>query len=227
MRKPQSTLLVSMMIVSAPAIAADPVTFVPAQEAIAPTPVHYPTIEGRASVIDGRTLWYPQVSMRVGLAGIDVCELPQWSFMAEPLSRAKTNIPRPAPCGPLAKAWLKRVVDGRAIQCRGVSYRADGTLEANCSANGRDLGLEMLRVGWARITDSSSGSYAQAQRIAMASRYGMWSTYVLDMNEWRRKAVDRTVARRPIADMNLLAERESEISPPFADIRRLPQRTDR
>ncbi|OYR22848.1 hypothetical protein CEV34_4046 [Brucella pseudogrignonensis] len=65
------------------------------------------------------------------------------------------------------------------------------------------------------------------QRAAMSARYGMWATYVLDMNEWRRKAVDRTLDRQPIADFNLLAERKSEISPPFADAHRKPKRTDR
>lgn len=38
--------------------------------------------------------------------------------------------------------------------------------------------------------------------------YGMWATYVLDMNEWSRKAVDKTLGRQPIADFNLLVERE-------------------
>jgi hypothetical protein len=55
----------------------------------------------------------------------------------------------------------------------------------------------------------------------------MWATYVLDMNEWRRKAVDKTLDRQPIADFNLLVERKSEISPPFADAHRKPKRTDR
>jgi hypothetical protein len=50
---------------------------------------------------------------------------------------------------------------------------------------------------------------------------------VLDMPEWRAKAVDRTLSRRPIADFNLLAEREREISPPFEDARKRPLRTDR
>jgi endonuclease YncB( thermonuclease family) len=189
--------------------------------------VAYPTIRGPVAVIDGRTLWYPQASTSVRLAGIDACELPQWSFDAEPSNPAKNNVLRPVPCGPLAKAWLKRAVNGGSALCRGVSYAADGTLEALCSARGHDLGLEMLRVGWARTTGFSSGPYAQAQRIAMGSRYGMWATYVLDMNEWRRKAVDRTLIRRPLADMNLLMERESEISPPFVDARHLPKRTDR
>jgi hypothetical protein len=87
----------------------------------------------------------------------------------------------------------------------------------------------MLRVGWARVATlyPYNGQYLAYQNHAMAARYGMWATYVLDMNEWRRKAVDKTLDRRPIADFNLLAERESEISPPFVDARNKPKRTDR
>jgi hypothetical protein len=61
----------------------------------------------------------------------------------------------------------------------------------------------------------------------MSARSGIWATYVLDMDEWRRKAVDRTLSRQPISDFNLLAERESEISPPFDDARKRPKRVDR
>ena len=89
------------------------------------------------------------------------------------------------------------------------------------------VALEMFRVGRARTTPMMTGPYTEAQRYAMSARYGMWATYVLDMAEWREKAVDRTVTRRPLADLNLLLDRRSEISPPFADARRLPKRTGR
>jgi len=55
----------------------------------------------------------------------------------------------------------------------------------------RDLALEMLRVGWACTTPMMTGPYAAAQHYAMSARYGMWATDVLDMAEWREKAVDR------------------------------------
>lgn len=222
-----SRLLASMLLIATPAMAADPAGLQLAKQHSMSPSVIYPTIKGPVFVIDGRTLWYPQASISVRLAGIDACELPQWAFEAEPSTPAMDSVLRPVPCGPLAKAWLKRAVHGEPVQCNGVSRNADTTLEAHCSVHGNDLSLEMLRVGWARTTKLSSGSYAATQRIAMALRYGMWSTYVLDMNEWRRKAIDRTAMRRPLADMNLLAERESEISPPFADAHRLPKRSDR
>jgi hypothetical protein len=87
----------------------------------------------------------------------------------------------------------------------------------------------MLRVGWARVGGPSPAppAYLATQHYAMAVRYGMWGTYVLDMAEWRAKAVDQTLGRRPIADFNLLAEREREISPPFQDARRQPVHDER
>ncbi len=185
------------------------------------------TIAGRASVIDGRTLWFPQQRQLVRLAGIDACELPQWSY--DPQLHGRNAIPKPAPCGPLAKAWLKRSLRNADVTCSISSHAEDGELAGTCLAQGRDLAIEMLRAGWARATGLTPAppSYLAWQDHAMSGRYGMWATYVLDMNEWRRKAIDETLSRKPIADFNLLIERESEISPPFADARRRPQRIDR
>ena len=182
-------------------------------------------ISGRTSVIDGRTLWFPKGGHKVRLASIDVCELPQWSY--DPRRDGESMIPKPVPCGPLAKAWLKRTVGSAQVTCIVRAYDADSALLGYCSVRGRDLALEMVRVGWARVNSPAPAEYLTWQSYAMSARHGMWATYVLDMPEWRRKAVDRTLSRRPIADFNLLAERETEISPPFEDARRRPKRTDR
>jgi len=182
-------------------------------------------ISGRTTVIDGRTLWFPKGGYRVRLASIDACELPQWSY--DPRRQGESMIPKPVPCGPLAKAWLKRTVGNAQVSCLVLAYDTEGILLGRCAVNGRDLALEMLRVGWARVNAPAPAEYRTWQNYAMSARHGMWATYVLDMPEWRAKAVDRTLSRRPIADFNLLAERESEISPPFEDARRRPKRTDR
>ncbi len=182
-------------------------------------------IVGRTSVIDGRTLWFPIGRHKVRLASIDACELPQWSY--DPHRHGESKIPKPVPCGPMAKAWLKRTVGNAQVSCLVQAYDVDGGLLGRCTVGGRDLALEMVRVGWARVITPAPAEYVTWQNSAMSARHGMWVTYVLDMPEWRIKAVDRTLARRPIADFNLLAERESEISPPFEDARRRPKRTDR
>jgi endonuclease YncB( thermonuclease family) len=118
-------------------------------------------------------------------------------------------------------------VGNAQVTCLVQAYDVDGGLLGRCTVGGRDLALEMVRVGWARVITPAPAEYVTWQNSAMSARHGMWATYVLDMPEWRIKAVDRTLARRPIADFNLLAERESEISPPFEDARRRPKRTDR
>jgi endonuclease YncB( thermonuclease family) len=182
-------------------------------------------VSGRASVIDGRTLWFPIGRHKVRLASIDACELPQWSY--DPRRHGESTSPKPVPCGPLAKAWLKRAIGSAPVTCIVRANVADGALAGECSVRGRDLALEMLRVGWARVTSPAPADYLTWQNYAMSARHGMWATYVLDMPEWRRKAMDRTLSRRPIADFNLLAERDSEISPPFEDARRRPKRTYR
>jgi endonuclease YncB( thermonuclease family) len=217
-------------VVPSPALAADVVSRQvrnPDQlQEIAPN-VMATKIAGQVSVIDGRTLWFPHSAAKVRLAGIDSCELPQWSY--DPKQHGESRIPKPVPCGPLAKAWLKRTVGDARVICEILFHSDDGVVAGLCRANGRDLAIEMLRVGWARVKGPSPvpRDYLAWQKHAQSARYGMWTTYVLDMDEWRRKAVDRTLSRKPIADFNLLAERESEISPPFVDARKRPQRTDR
>jgi endonuclease YncB( thermonuclease family) len=221
----------ALTAIVAPAAAADLVKR-PIQEPQTRTaaPVYQsPIYKGRVAVMDGQTLWYPQYAQRVRLVDIDACELPQWAIDPKWVDRERQRAPSPVPCGPLAKAWLKRTVGNKPVECSVLAYGHDGIPQARCTAGARDLAVEMLRVGWARVASpySYNSQYLAYQQRAMAARYGMWATYVLDMNEWRRKAVDKTLSRQPIADFNLLVERQSEISPPFIDARKKPKRTDR
>jgi endonuclease YncB( thermonuclease family) len=225
---PVAAIATFLTITSSAAVAADLVRNVPAPPAGNGNGIS--RLNGHVSVIDGRTLWYPQYAQKIRLADVDACELPQWALDPDWQNRDRIKAPPPVPCGPLAKAWLKRSIGAKSVTCEIVAVGSDGTSEGNCVAGrGSDLALEMLRVGWARVSDPfpRNGQYLQYQTSAMAARYGMWATYVLDMNEWRRRSVDKTLERQPIADFNLLATRQSEISPPFADARNKPHRTDR
>jgi endonuclease YncB( thermonuclease family) len=185
-------------------------------------------VNGRVAVVDGRTLWFPADRILLRLAGIDSCELVQWSFDPKAAAATAQSL-APVPCGALAKAWLKRTIGHRAVRCNTV---ADGrTFESRgvCKVGDQDIALEMLRVGWAKVDTAVARDrrYVEAQRSAIAARYGMWSTYVLETQEWRDRAIDKTAGRIPQADINLLSERNSEISPPFLDARRQPGRRDR
>lgn len=210
-------LAASIALASTSAFAADVIKRTPAASLpVHPSqPVTLPIFKGRVAVMDGRTLWFPTYAKRVRLADIDACELPQWALDPKWTNREVTKAPPPVPCGPFAKAWLKRTIGSSAVTCAVVGYDDEAMPRARCTSRGHDLALEMLRVGWARVDSPylTHPQYMGYQRAAMSARYGMWATYVLDMNEWRRKAVDRTLDRQPIADFNLLAERKSEISP--------------
>lgn len=183
------------------------------------------TVAGRVTVIDGRTLWFPGTGQKVRLDGIDTCELPQWAF--DPKRHGDSLVLKPTPCGALSKAWLKRLIGDSEVACRISSYSVDGAFSGKCIVDARDLAVGMLRVGWARVKEPASVNYLRWQHYAMSARYGMWATYVMDPDEWRATAVDRTLARRPIADFNLLSDRMHEISPPFLDAKELPARSDR
>lgn len=186
-------------------------------------------LKGLATAIDGKTLWFPTYGRSVHLAGIDGCELPQWAFDPKTPKSATSRTLAPIPCGGMAKAWLKRSIGSRPVSCDVARSNIDGNLIGTCIVGNRDLARELLRVGWARLDPGEvrRADYAAAQRYAVSARYGIWGTYVLDMDEWRAKAVDRTLDRRPSADVNLLKERKAEITPPFTDARRAPARTDR
>ena len=185
-------------------------------------------VSGQVAVVDGRTLWFPANRQLVRLSEVDSCDLVQWSF--DPKA---TPVPAPslAPisCGALAKAWLKKTVGRRSVRCDAVADGYSPGLVGQCRIGNRDLALEMLRVGWAKLSTPfpRNRRYVEVEQSAISARYGMWGTYVLDMPEWREKAIDKTLGRRPQADINLLRERDSEISPPFLDARRQPKRRDR
>lgn len=183
------------------------------------------TLRSRVRVIDGRTLWFPDPPHRIRLAEIDVCELPQWAF--DPTRYGKAEALKPVPCGALAKAWLKRFVGDTKVTCHVTATDRDNNHVGTCFSGRQDLAIEMLRVGWARVRSPSSTRYLAWQRYAMNARLGLWATYVLDMDEWRANARDTTLGRHPSADLNLLAERKREITPPFADARRRFRRGDR
>lgn len=184
-------------------------------------------IAGRAAVIDGHTLWLPRLRVLVRLAGIDSCELPQWSF--EPNASEAAPSPAPFACGAMAKAWLKRLVGDERVTCVLDLHFSTASVAGICRVGTVDLGREMLRVGLAELaTDGSSPpDYRAAQTRAKEARYGMWGTYVLDIDEWRTHAVDQTLGRQPFADWNLLSTRQREISPAFRDARRQPSRRNR
>jgi endonuclease YncB( thermonuclease family) len=184
------------------------------------------SIKGRAAALSGDALWFAIPGIKVRLAGIRSCALPQWAF--DPSKEGNAQL-TPIPCGSFAMAWLKRSVGKAVVSCRMEPFVTVGGMSGRCEAHGRDLAYEMLRVGWARVDGAGTLDlrYLAAERYARAARYGLWGAYVLDPDEWNLRAVDQTAHRRPSADQNLLLDRHSEMTPPFSDWRNSPTRKDR
>lgn len=176
-------------------------------------------LSGRVIVVDGRTLLFPDQGRAVQLMNIDTCDLAQWAVVRS------SSGPSPVPCGARAKAWLTRTVGTQSVDCQGAGFNGTGQVLGYCTVKGRDVALEMLRVGLAVIDTPRPlrAQYFAAQADAVAKRYGIWATFILEMEEWRRRAVDQTTTRQPIADYNLLAERERDVTPPMIESRHLPK----
>lgn len=152
-------------LIKTPAAAARP------PQRLSDAPIYQnPVYNGRVAVMDGRTLWYPQYAQRVRLVEIDACELPQWAIDPKWVDRQRQKAPSPVPCGPLAKAWLKRTIGSKPVECTVLAYGNDGVPQARCTSAGRDIAVEMLRVGWARVASpySYNSQYLAYQQHAMA-----------------------------------------------------------
>mgnify|MGYP003671626844 CR=1 FL=1 len=127
-------------------------------------------VAGRATVVDGRTLWLSGPRILVRLSNIDTCDLPQWSF--DPHAATAGPSPAPVPCGALAMAWLKRLVGDRRVTCR-LDPGSTGTVHVGvCRVGSVDLGREMLRVGWARR--AAGGASRRSRRAITGRRRAPW-----------------------------------------------------
>ena len=182
-----------------------------------------PSFSGRVSVIDGRTLLFPEHGRTVQLMDVNTCDLVQWAVKPP----SDQSDPAPVPCGAKAKAWLTRIVGTQSVDCTAAGYTGRGQVLAYCAVKGQDVALEMLRVGLAAIDtpNPKRPEYFRAQADAVRKEYGIWGTFVLDMDEWRRRAIDQTPSRQPIADYNLLADRNRDVTPPMIRSRHQPKTT--
>ena len=159
------------------------------------------TYRGVVTALDGRTIEFYPNGPTVRIADVDVCNLPQYAF---------ERFGYPYPCGPLGKAWLKRIVRLDPASCTTVALASDGVPIARCEVRGRDLGFDVVRAGIGKTpTDGyrPRGAYAQAERNARRQSWGLNDTTYLDPSDWRRRAEDRSLDRQPFRDRNMIRDR--------------------
>ncbi len=118
-------------------------------------------VEGPAIAVDGDTLKIgatKSTARNVRLFGIDAPE-------------RRTRL------GPLATAMLDELLAGRSVSCTLVGkglYRED-VGRCAVAAGAADLGLEMVRAGWAAADRRYTTDYDAAEREARAARRGLWA----------------------------------------------------
>lgn len=123
------------------------------------------TLEGEAVVLDGDALDVAYV--RVRLLGVVAPEAEQ-ACAAENDSRYFPGIS--------ARNRLKRLIAGRPVTCRTVDRDREGYTLAVCeTADGLDLGREMVALGWAWAQGPEPKQYDKEESGAKIAKIGIWS----------------------------------------------------
>ena len=132
-------------------------------------------VAGDVAVTDGDGL--VMAGERIRLWGIDAPELDQ-TCKRQGATYA---------CGENARDALASLLTGGEVSCEPVDQDRYGRLVARCLVQGRDLGAEMVRRGWAvDFRRYSRGAYAREEDQARAARRGLWSGEFVPPAEWRR-----------------------------------------
>jgi endonuclease YncB( thermonuclease family) len=139
---------------------------------------HVGEIAGRARVVDGDTLEIS--SHKIRLAGMDAPESDQ-------VCRDESE--KAYRCGHEAAEALGRIVAGQNLVCRVRGTDRYRRLLAQCAVTGTaDVGLEMVRLGWATIYDGGPAlpGYSAAETSARRQKIGLWRGRFERPSAWRR-----------------------------------------
>jgi endonuclease YncB( thermonuclease family) len=125
-------------------------------------PYSFPGAE--VNLYDGLTFG-PEGAVRTRLAGLAgpgrdaVCEDAEKSLWA---------------CGLQARAALNNLIRRAQIHCVPKGPIENGVMPAICSVDGRDVGTELVKAGFARSASGGSGP-AESERQAAQARRGLWN----------------------------------------------------
>lgn len=122
-------------------------------------------------MLDGDTI--DKVGERIRLFGIDAPEARE-------------------PGGSAATAFLRRLVQGRAVECRQIDRDRYGRIVALCAAGGVDLSLAMIHAGHAvayclylrRQRPDLLVAFRAAEAEAKAAKRGLWATPFREWRDW-------------------------------------------
>lgn len=111
-----------------------------------------------------------------------------WGIDAPELDQTCERDGRPYHCGEEARDVLGGLVQGGAVSCETVEQDRYGRTVARCGVDGRDLGGELVRLGWALdFRRYSEGAYAEQEGEARIARRGLWAGNFLTPALWRER----------------------------------------
>jgi endonuclease YncB( thermonuclease family) len=133
-------------------------------------------LTGKAAVIDANTLIFEDGTRVLLAGGSDAPELGQ---------QARVNGAF-YPCGKAAAEFLKKLIAGRPVSFYAFESLRDrdpqNRLRGACFAGETDLGMELVRNGWALAAHSGMEPY---EIIARANKRGLWRGDFVIPDQWR------------------------------------------
>jgi endonuclease YncB( thermonuclease family) len=143
------------------------------------SPVTAQSLSGQADVIDVDTIAIRGEKTRIRLYGVDGPESQQTCNDASGTRYL---------CGSKAADALASIIgrNGR-VSCKEQDRDRYGRIVATCEANGRDIGGQLIRQGWAvEYTQYSDGRYSGEEEEARRAKRGLWAGTFVKPWEWRR-----------------------------------------
>lgn len=131
-----------------------------------------PILSGQVKATDGDSL--RMGNARIRLYGVDAVETAQ---------RCDLN-GESWKCGRASRKKLERLTKGKTIECE-VKDMDRTRFVSVCTADGVDLGAEMVRSGWAVAYTQYSMNYVADEAAAKAERRGLWRSNFARPHDWR------------------------------------------
>lgn len=133
--------------------------------------------QGNVYVVDGDT--FHMNGQKIRIWGIDAVELHQTCLKSG----------QSYECGKSARLYLQSVIGKDVPVCKAKPKSPKETRTvASCQVDGKDIGREMVKSGWALdYRHFSKGAYSSEEKAARQKRLGIWAGEFQSPYDWRKR----------------------------------------